>query len=89
MTGAKVLVMVGDGATDLEAKQDGGADMFVGYVKLFPFHSKLGLWEISNVSFPTCFFVSFRFGGIVQRETVLKQADWAVYDFQDLTKGLR
>lgn len=43
MTGAKVLVMVGDGATDLEAKQDGGADMFVGYVKLFPFHSKLGL----------------------------------------------
>ena len=48
--------MVGDGATDLEAKQDGGADMFVGYVKLFPFHSKLGLWEISNVSFPTCFF---------------------------------
>ena len=60
MTGAKVLVMVGDGATDLEAKQDGGADMFVGYVKLFPFHSKLGLWEISNVSFPTCFFGFFQ-----------------------------
>lgn len=29
--GYKTLVMVGDGATDLEARQPGGADMFVGY----------------------------------------------------------
>lgn len=25
------LVMVGDGATDLEARQPGGADIFIGY----------------------------------------------------------
>lgn len=25
------LVMVGDGATDLEARQTGGADIFIGY----------------------------------------------------------
>ena len=25
------LVMVGDGATDLEARQEGGADLFIGY----------------------------------------------------------
>ncbi|CAI5519444.1 unnamed protein product [Closterium sp. Naga37s-1] len=29
--GFKSLVMVGDGATDLEARQPGGADMFIGY----------------------------------------------------------
>ncbi|KAK9844585.1 hypothetical protein WJX74_004323 [Apatococcus lobatus] len=29
--GSKSLVMIGDGATDLEARQEGGADMFVGY----------------------------------------------------------
>ncbi|CAI7750345.1 unnamed protein product [Closterium sp. NIES-54] len=29
--GFKRLVMVGDGATDLEARQPGGADMFIGY----------------------------------------------------------
>ena len=26
------LIMVGDGATDLEARQEGGADLFIGYV---------------------------------------------------------
>ena len=25
------LVMIGDGATDLEARQEGGADLFIGY----------------------------------------------------------
>ena len=29
--GFKYLVMVGDGATDLEARQPGGADIFIGY----------------------------------------------------------
>ena len=29
--GYKTLVMVGDGATDLEARQPGGAEMFIGY----------------------------------------------------------
>ena len=58
ITGATLLVMVGDGATDLEARQEGGADIFVG------------------------------FGGIVRRESVLKQADWAVDDFAELTSAL-
>ena len=26
------VVMIGDGATDLEARQEGGADLFIGYV---------------------------------------------------------
>ena len=30
--GYKTMVMVGDGATDLEARQDGGADIFIGWV---------------------------------------------------------
>ncbi len=29
--GYKCLVMVGDGATDLEARQPGGAEIFIGY----------------------------------------------------------
>ncbi|KAK9865484.1 hypothetical protein WJX84_011055 [Apatococcus fuscideae] len=29
--GCRRLVMIGDGATDLEARQPGGADMFIGY----------------------------------------------------------
>ena len=58
LTGATVLAMVGDGATDLEARQPGGADIFVGY------------------------------GGIVRREAVLEQADWAVSDFDELTRAL-
>ena len=29
--GFQTLVMVGDGATDMEARQDGGADLFVGF----------------------------------------------------------
>ncbi len=29
--GFRCLVMVGDGATDLEARQPGGADIFIGY----------------------------------------------------------
>ena len=52
------LAMVGDGATDLEARQPGGADLFVG------------------------------FGGIIRREAVLEQADWAVCDFDVLTRAL-
>ena len=28
--GCKSLVMIGDGATDLEARQEGGADLFIG-----------------------------------------------------------
>ena len=58
ITGATLLAMVGDGATDLEARQEGGADIFVG------------------------------FGGIVRRESVLKQADWAVDSFAELTSAL-
>ena len=30
LTNAKLLAMIGDGATDLEAKQEGGADIFIG-----------------------------------------------------------
>ena len=29
--GYKKMVMIGDGATDLEARQPGGADIFIGY----------------------------------------------------------
>ena len=29
--GCQSLVMIGDGATDLEAREKGGADMFIGY----------------------------------------------------------
>jgi len=50
--------MIGDGATDLEARQDGGADIFIGY------------------------------GGIAEREKVLAQADWAVWDFKELKEAL-
>jgi phosphoserine phosphatase len=58
LTNAKLLAMIGDGATDLEARQEGGADIFVGY------------------------------GGIVAREKVLAQADWAVWDFKELRDAL-
>ncbi len=58
LTGAETLAMIGDGATDLEARQPGGADLFVG------------------------------FGGIARRDNVLRQADWAVFDFDELTQAL-
>jgi len=58
LTKAESLVMIGDGATDLEARQPGGADLFVG------------------------------FAGVAKRDNVLEQADWAVFDFDELTQAL-
>ena len=34
--GYEKMVMVGDGATDLEARQIGGADIFIGYLSSIP-----------------------------------------------------
>jgi len=47
--------MVGDGATDMEAKNPGvGADLTVG------------------------------FGGVIEREITVREADWFVYSFDEL-----
>ena len=55
LKGYKTIAMVGDGATDMEAKNPGiGADLTVG------------------------------FGGVIEREIVLKKADWFVYSFNEL-----
>lgn len=48
------VVMIGDGVTDLEARQPDAADIFIG------------------------------FGQIVQRNIVFENADWFIYDFDDL-----
>ena len=49
--GFKLLVMVGDGATDLEARQPGGADMFIGYggVVERPSIASKADWYIYNI----------------------------------------
>lgn len=54
----KTLIMIGDGATDLEARRPGGADLFICY------------------------------GGVQLRESVASQADWLVFNFQDLLRSL-
>ncbi|KAI4343959.1 hypothetical protein L6164_011245 [Bauhinia variegata] len=54
----KSLVMVGDGATDLEARRPGGADLFICYA------------------------------GIQLRESVAANADWLVFNFNDLINSL-
>lgn len=56
--GYKTVVMIGDGATDLEARQPGGADLFICYA------------------------------GVQMREPVAAQADWVVFDFQELITKL-
>jgi len=45
------LVMVGDGATDLEARQPGGADIFIGYggVVERPSVASKADWYIYNI----------------------------------------
>jgi phosphoserine phosphatase len=55
--GYDLLAVVGDGATDMEARPP--ADVFVGY------------------------------GGIVEREAVMKGADWFIRDFDDMLAVLR
>nr|CAB3492077.1 unnamed protein product [Digitaria exilis] len=52
--GYKTVVMIRDGATDREARQPGGADLFICYA------------------------------GVQMRETVTAEADWVVFDFQEL-----
>ena len=53
--GYKTIAMVGDGATDMEAKNPGvGADLTVG------------------------------FGGVIEREITVREADWFVYSFDEL-----
>ncbi|KAF8673424.1 hypothetical protein HU200_048989 [Digitaria exilis] len=56
--GYKTVVMIGDGATDLEARQPGGADLFICYA------------------------------GVQMREPVAAEADWVVFDFQELITKL-
>ncbi|GMH41969.1 hypothetical protein BSKO_09888 [Bryopsis sp. KO-2023] len=53
------MVMIGDGATDLEAKKEGAVELFIGY------------------------------GGVAERPSVAKEADWYVYDIQSLIDALR
>eukprot|EP01023_Acetabularia_acetabulum_P042553 TRINITY_DN4214_c0_g1_i4.p3 TRINITY_DN4214_c0_g1~~TRINITY_DN4214_c0_g1_i4.p3 ORF type:complete len:177 (+),score=32.79 TRINITY_DN4214_c0_g1_i4:162-692(+) len=57
--GYNPMVMVGDGATDLEARQEGGASIFIGY------------------------------GGVVERANIAQQADWYVFNIQDLIDALK
>lgn len=56
--GYKTMVMIGDGATDLEARQPGGADIFICYA------------------------------GVQLRAAVAAQADWVVFNFQELITSL-
>ncbi|KAJ1276497.1 hypothetical protein BS78_05G219200 [Paspalum vaginatum] len=56
--GYKAVVMIGDGATDLEARQPGGADLFICYA------------------------------GVQMREPVAAEADWVIFDFQELITKL-
>mmetsp|Transcript_42071 Transcript_42071/g.132577 ORF Transcript_42071/g.132577 Transcript_42071/m.132577 type:complete len:182 (+) Transcript_42071:193-738(+) len=62
LTNSKTIVMVGDGATDLEARDvgdgKGGADLFVGY------------------------------GGVEVRKRIQEEADWYIYDFQELVEAI-
>lgn len=49
--GYSTIVMVGDGATDLEARQPGGADLFIGYggVVLRPNIAALADWYVMDI----------------------------------------
>lgn len=55
--GYSPVIMIGDGATDMQAKPP--ADGFIG------------------------------FGGVAEREAVKKNADWYIYDMQELLDGLK
>lgn len=56
--GYKKMIMIGDGVTDLEARQPGGADLFICY------------------------------GGVQLRDAVAANADWLVFNFNDLISSL-
>ncbi len=75
--------MIGDGATDLEARQPGGADMFIGYAS-----SNSSLLLFGCCSIDTVDSCAFRYGGVTERPKIAAAADWYVRSFLPLTDSL-
>ena len=81
--GFKSLVAIGDGATDLEAAQPGGADIFIGCAPLPGKARGVRTVHMGDARVPR------RFGGSVYRSSVAEAADWYVISMQPLLDALR
>ena len=68
------MVMIGDGATDLEARSQGAVDLFIGSTPFLSFELLIGN--------------GFRYGGVVERPVIVDQADWFVRDIGVLLDAL-
>ncbi len=90
------MVMIGDGATDLEARQPGGADLFIGCVSATTACCASSYAE-SWMLMPCCARIlertsgctRCRYGGTVVRENVVAGADWFVYDINAVLDALQ
>ena len=82
--GYKVMVMVGDGATDLEARQNGGADIFIGSAHNLLASAK----SFCVLGSPLTLMAQHRYGGTVVRPSIAAQADWYVNSMQPLIEAL-
>ena len=88
--GYKSLVMVGDGATDLEARQPGGADLIVG-CESCPHAPRCTLeppHQMYALHMNICRRHDRRFGGVVERDAVAIAADWYTYRIQQIIDAL-
>lgn len=83
--GYKRVVMVGDGATDLEARQPEAADIFIGCVPV-QLHAAGSFSCTAPVSL--CVLCVCRYGGAVVRPNIAAQSDWYVYQIQELIAAL-
>ncbi len=86
--------MIGDGATDLEARQPGGADLFIGcahglstepwYDSAAQHMSSPASAEVASSRLHDC-----RYGGTVARDNVAAAADWFVYRIDAVLEALQ
>lgn len=89
--------MIGDGATDLEARQPGGADLFIGcaHVLIMARHrmwydsaaqhmSSCASTDVASPRLHGC-----RYGGTVARDNVAVAADWFVYRIDAVLEALQ
>lgn len=84
--GCQSLVMIGDGATDLEAREKGGADMFIGYATSLAQMLGCDGLCVSALLLMQC--NACRYGGVVRRPKIAAAADWYIHSFRSLIEAL-
>ena len=88
------VIMVGDGATDLEARLEGAAELFIGYVPgcitLLCSEPYMRVHDRKCIPLRmVSVFHSHRYGGVVERKNIAEKADWYIYDIKQFINALK